>query len=186
MQLEVRIKKQFLISGIMGSLVLCGIAFIILIYSTPGMSSPWRYVVQALQVIIILFSIPNAILGIRRLIGSRIGLRISDEGVSDITVANAGRMYLWKEIKAIRLHDANQVKIPFIAIELLDPDIFMHGKIGVARKILQTNIAKYGTPVVIRPTVLDIDPHILLDALREGLDEFTTSQVHNEQAEVIN
>lgn len=170
METSIPLKARFILFGIIGSLLIGTFALWVFVEGAASLSKPFNIIVQILMALIGIIAFPNAIMGMRKLFGQRTGFVIGDEGIRDNTVSSSVSTFAWHEIRGFRMDVAGPSQVPVIAVDLVDSDIYMHGVNGVRKKILNSNINTFGTPVVIRPTLLDIDPLELMRLLETRLE----------------
>ncbi|NRS90341.1 hypothetical protein HNQ02_003281 [Flavobacterium sp. 7E] len=170
-KIEISLNKTKLALSILGafSIVFFGILFIINpdIFVSPFLRS--AELVKIIGIIgVLLFSILG-VFGVKKLLDKKAGLTIGENGITDNTNSSSVGFIKWDDITDIKAEQFMSIK--FLLIFTHDPNEILKETSGIKRKILQGNIKKYGTPILITSTNLKCDFDDLNKLLTDKLNE---------------
>jgi hypothetical protein len=121
---------------------------------------PWIW--QGIGVLICLLALVGAGSKMRRRSDSSAGLTIGKEGIDDQSSDLSLGIIKWGDIKEIDREQCLKERM-FILIVRKENDYKKRAKNSAITRLLEQNIRRYGTPVVIDPSYLEISLEELLD-----------------------
>lgn len=177
-RIEIKLSKKKMIMLNLAALgfVCLGLVFIL----TPEKFSSTHLRNPALIKVIgiggVLFFGAAGIYGVRKLFNQAPGLVIDETGITDHTHAYSVGLIEWKDITNIeRISISGSV---FFVIQVNNHDKYLQQCKGLRRKVLEFNRDKYGSPLTISATALQLSANELERLLVQRLEENKNITTH--------
>lgn len=169
-QIHIKLKKRkFYKFGIM-SVVMLLLSFLFLFFPKAFTSNiiTSTYLVSGIGIIGIAFFGIAALYNWRKILNSKLGIYISDEGIMDLTSVFRIGWIEWKDIVGFTPMKISKTEV--ICIETSDPGKYLERlKSSVVRKASEQNLKMYGTPFFINTSSLSMRSEELEKVLNEEL-----------------
>lgn len=151
---EIPLSKTKILLLLMGSItfVILGLLFII----TPETFTTTIFrnskTIMFAGIAAILFFSMTSMFGIKKLFDQTTGLTIDKKGITDNSNASSVGLINWTDIKAIKATQVVSTK--FLLIFVNNPEKYLERLSGWKRKLLESNMKTYGTPISITSNTL--------------------------------
>jgi hypothetical protein len=167
--MEIQFRKTNLIIACLGSLIFVGIG----IWLAFGINHPTFLQILVGVLSMLFFGLTGAI-SIGKLLDTRPGLIINDQGIQDNSSGVAGGFLAWEQIVGI---ETKQVKgQSFVQIFLKDPEQYLAQAKGWRKQLQKLNYEWYGTPINISANSLIISHSELRHILTTHLKAYQQKQ----------
>ncbi|MFT3844076.1 MAG: STM3941 family protein [Lacibacter sp.] len=170
-KIEIPLSKTKILLLLIGSsaFVVFGVLFIITPekFVSPIMRS--SEIIRIVGVAGVLFFGATGVYGIRKMFDKKVGLTIDDNGITDNTNATSIGLIRWTEIIEIRRTQVMSTK--FLLIYIKDPIKTLEKVTGMKRKLMESNMKVYGTPISVTSTTLKYNFDDLEKLLKERFIE---------------
>ncbi|HEU4718556.1 MAG TPA: STM3941 family protein [Bacteroidia bacterium] len=146
-----RKKGQIAFSVVLSIAVIISVSWFIRNKMKEGVDfgTTWLFFAGFLDFVFVVFLIQS----LRRLFAKGPGIIISDEGIMDNTGFLAGRLLRWEN--AVKCDNVRNGIIEMVAVKVLRPEELTMGLGSTARRAMEKNIVKYGTPFVLSPSLAE-------------------------------
>ncbi len=121
----------------------------------------------------ILFFGATGLYGIKKLFDKTVGFTINDEGIIDNSNATSIGLIRWSDITKIETKQIMSTR--FLLIFVKEPELYLDKVSGMKRKLMQSNMSMYGTPLSIVSTTLKYDFDQLEALVKERFDVYKKS-----------
>jgi len=122
----------------------------------------------------------GAIMVLFKLIENKFGMKITEEGIYDNSTSINSDLIKWENILDINEHKVFKQK--FIRIKVNNPEFFIKRQSNsLKRKNVELNYKKYGSPIQITSSTLNVKHDELLHILKDGLsrnEKLSTTRAH--------
>ena len=169
-QIHIKVKKEkFYKFGIMSAVMLL-LSFLFLLFPKAFTSNiiTSTYLISGIGIVGIAFFGIAALYNWRKILNSKLGIYISDEGILDTTSVFRIGWIEWPDISRFELKKIGKTEV--ICIETSDPGKYLERlKSSVVKKAAEQNLRIYGTPFFINTTSLSMGSSELESLLNEEL-----------------
>ena len=172
-QIEIKSSKKKILLLILGLLV-----FIII--EIPLIMNPEKYVstlfrnplfIRVTSIIGFIFCSFVLIAFIKVVLSRKLGLAINNEGIIDNSSYISKGLIKWDDIVSIKRIDVMSTK--FLLIGVKNPEKYVDNETSkIKKRLLQSNLKKYGTPITISSTTLEYDFDRLEEVLLSSYNEY--------------
>lgn len=172
-RIEIQLSRTKLFWGIGGSVIFVILGVSLTAYIADHQSQIDPFLLKGGGLLSILFFGATAILGIRKILDTRIGLIIDNRGITDNSGGLSARFVDWKEVTGIRTEYIRSTRI--LLIDTNNPEKYLTEGNKFRTRIMRLNMQMYGTPLFLSSNNLQINFNELENVLQIVLKEYLLS-----------
>jgi hypothetical protein len=170
-RIEIQLSKKKMIFLILAAFGFVSLGFIFIVNPEKFASGFFRspLVIKSVGIAGVLFFGAAGIYGIRKLSDKRPGLVIDAHGITDHTHAYSVGLIEWKDIT--KIESSVIAGSVFFVVHVIDNEKYLQQSKGLRRKLMEFNLSKYGSPLTISATALNMKVSELEQLLLQQLME---------------